>query len=107
MSRSYTSSPPPQAPPWRVAGRLTYISLYFISLETSYFVFFFKYYYSNEINKDEMCGACSTEGELRNSYETTLGKPEGKRSLGRYRRRREVNIKMGLEVVTGSSFVKL
>jgi len=27
MSRSYTSSPPPQAPPWRVAGLLCLLPL--------------------------------------------------------------------------------
>jgi hypothetical protein len=35
-------------------------------------------------------------GEKRNSYMLLVGKPEGKRSLGRPRCRRVVNIKMDL-----------
>jgi hypothetical protein len=31
--------------------------------------------------------ACSTHGEIRNAYRILVGKPEGKRSLGRPRRR--------------------
>jgi hypothetical protein len=31
--------------------------------------------------------ACSTNGEKRNAYRILMGKPEGKRSLGRPRRR--------------------
>jgi hypothetical protein len=41
-----------------------------------------------------MGGACSTNGEKRNAYR--LGKPEGKRSLGRPRRRWVENIRMDL-----------
>jgi hypothetical protein len=33
-------------------------------------------------------------GTKRNAYRTLVGKPEGKRSLGRPRRGREYNIKM-------------
>jgi hypothetical protein len=44
--------------------------------------------------EDETCVACSALGEMRNSYRTMVGKPEGKRQLGRYRRRREDNIIM-------------
>jgi hypothetical protein len=40
--------------------------------------------------------ACSTHGEKRNSCTVLVGKPEGKRSLGRHRRRLEDNIKMDL-----------
>jgi hypothetical protein len=36
--------------------------------------------------KDEMGGSCSTE-ELRNAYNILVRKPEGKRPLGRSRRR--------------------
>jgi hypothetical protein len=43
-----------------------------------------------------MGGACSTNGEKRNAYEILVGKPEGKRPLGRPRRRWEDNIKMDL-----------
>jgi hypothetical protein len=41
-------------------------------------------------------GACSTHGEERNAYRIFVGKPEGKRPLGRPRRRWEDNIKMEL-----------
>jgi hypothetical protein len=40
--------------------------------------------------------ACSTDGEERNAYMILVGKPEGKRPLGRPRRRREDNSKMDL-----------
>jgi hypothetical protein len=36
--------------------------------------------------------SCSTDGEKRNAYSILVGKPEGKRSLGRHRRRWEDNI---------------
>jgi len=46
-----------------------------------------------------MRGACSTyEGEEK-LYRVLLGKPEGKRPLGRPRRRWEGNVKMGLQEV--------
>jgi hypothetical protein len=38
--------------------------------------------------------ACSTNGEKRNAYRILVGNPEGKRPLGRPRRRRVDNIKM-------------
>jgi hypothetical protein len=38
---------------------------------------------------------CSTNGEKRNAYRILVGKPEGKRPLGRPRRRWLNNIKMG------------
>jgi hypothetical protein len=41
-------------------------------------------------------------GEKRNAYRILVGKPEGKRPLGKPRRRREDNIKMDLrEIVWG------
>jgi hypothetical protein len=40
--------------------------------------------------------ACSTNGEKRNAYRILVGKPEGKRPLGRPRRRWVENIKMDL-----------
>jgi hypothetical protein len=43
-----------------------------------------------------MCGACSTNGEKRNGYRLLVGKPEGKRPLGRPRRRCMDNIRMDL-----------
>jgi hypothetical protein len=38
-------------------------------------------------------------GERRGIYRVLVGKPEGKRPLGKPRRRREDNIKMDLQVV--------
>jgi hypothetical protein len=53
----------------------------------------------DKIEKNEMGGACSAyEGEER-LYRVLVGKPEGKRPLGRPRRRREDNIKMDLQEV--------
>jgi len=37
-------------------------------------------------------------GEMRNAYKILVGRPEGKRQLGKPRRRWEDNIKMGLTV---------
>jgi hypothetical protein len=41
-----------------------------------------------------MGGVCSTNGEKKNAYSILVGKPEGKRPLGRHRRRWEDNIRM-------------
>jgi hypothetical protein len=41
--------------------------------------------------------ACSTNGEEMNEYRILVGNPEGKRPLGRPRRRWEDNIRMGLK----------
>jgi hypothetical protein len=51
-------------------------------------------------------------GEIRNAYNIQLVKPEGKRSLGRYRCRWEDNIKIDLEkyyvrVRIGSIWLKI
>jgi hypothetical protein len=43
-----------------------------------------------------MVGACSTNGEKRNAYRLLVGKPEGKRPLGKTRRRWMDNIRMYL-----------
>jgi hypothetical protein len=43
-----------------------------------------------------MGGACSTNGEKRIAYRLLVGKPEGKRPLGRPRRRWVDNIRMDL-----------
>jgi hypothetical protein len=43
-----------------------------------------------------MNGACSTNGEKRNAYRLLVGKPEGKRQLGRPRRWLVDNIRMDL-----------
>jgi hypothetical protein len=51
--------------------------------------------------KNEIGGACSTYGKRRSAYRVLVGKPEGKRPLGRPMRRWEDNIKMDLEKVRG------
>jgi hypothetical protein len=43
--------------------------------------------------------ACSTNGEDGKAYRTLVGKPEGKRPLGRPRRKWEGNIKMDLREI--------
>jgi hypothetical protein len=45
------------------------------------------------MEKNEIGGACSTDWERRGLYRVLVGKPEGKRPLGRPRRRWDVNIK--------------
>jgi transposase len=45
-----------------------------------------------------MGGACSTNGE-KNAYRILVKNPEGKRPLGRPRRRWVYNIKMGLREI--------
>ena len=49
-----------------------------------------------------MGGACGRMGEGRDVHRVLVGKPEGKRLLGRSRRRWEDNIKMDLQEVGGS-----
>jgi hypothetical protein len=46
-----------------------------------------------------MGGACRAEGEERGVYRVLVGKPEGKRPLGRTRRRWEENIRMDVQEV--------
>jgi hypothetical protein len=41
-------------------------------------------------------GTCGTLGEERNVYRVLMGKPEGKRQLGRSRCRWEVGVRMDL-----------
>jgi hypothetical protein len=48
---------------------------------------------------DEIGRACSTNGEKRNAYSVLVGRPEGKRPLGRPRRRWVDNIKIDLREV--------
>jgi len=53
-------------------------------------------------------GHVARMGERRSVYSALLGKPEGKRPLGRPRRRWENNIKMDLqEVWTGSNWLRI
>jgi hypothetical protein len=46
-----------------------------------------------------MVGACSTNGEKRNACTILVGKPEGKRSLRRPRRRWVDNIKLDIREI--------
>jgi hypothetical protein len=48
-----------------------------------------KYYSGYQIKEDEMCEACNTYGENSDAYTVSVGKPEGKRPLGRPKRRWE------------------
>jgi hypothetical protein len=43
--------------------------------------------------------ACSTNGAKRNAYRILVGKPDGKRPLGKPRRRWEDNIRMDLREI--------
>jgi hypothetical protein len=65
-----------------------------------------------KIEKNEFGGTCSTTGKRRGVYRVLMGKPEGKRPLGRPRRRWENNIKMDLQEVgcgvwTGLSWLRI
>jgi hypothetical protein len=51
------------------------------------------------IEKNEMGGTCSADGEERGVYRVLVVKPEGKRPLGRPRRRWENNIRMDFQEV--------
>jgi hypothetical protein len=53
----------------------------------------------DKIEKDEIGRACSAYGERRGVYRVLVGKPEGKRPLGRPRHRWEDNIKLDLQEV--------
>jgi hypothetical protein len=46
-----------------------------------------------------MSGACSTYGESRGAYRTSVGRREGRRRLERPRREGEDNIEMDLLIV--------
>jgi hypothetical protein len=55
-----------------------------------------------------MGGTCSTYGEKRGAYRILMGRPKGRRPLGRPRRRWEDNIKMDLqEVVWVTNWIEL
>jgi hypothetical protein len=57
--------------------------------------------YPSQVKEDEMGRKCSTNGEKRNANMILVGNPEGKRSLGRTRRRWVNNIKMYLREIGG------
>jgi hypothetical protein len=52
-----------------------------------------------DVKEDEMGRACNMNGEKRNAYGILVGKPEGKRPLGRPRHRWVNNIKMNLKEI--------
>jgi hypothetical protein len=56
-----------------------------------------QYCSGDKIEKNKMDRACSAYGERKGVYRVLVGKPEGKRPLGRPSRRWEDNIKMGLQ----------
>ena len=58
-----------------------------------------QYCSGDKIENDEMGGTCSTYEERRGVYRVLVGKPEGKRPLGRPERKYEDNIKMDLREV--------
>ena len=58
-----------------------------------------QYCAGDKIEKNEMGGACRAYGEGRGVYRVLVGKPEGKRPLGRPSYRWEDNIKMDLQEV--------
>jgi hypothetical protein len=53
----------------------------------------------DQIKKTDMGGECSTHGESRGAYRVLVEKPEGRRPLGRPRRRWEDDIKTYLREV--------
>jgi hypothetical protein len=55
-----------------------------------------KILWGDKMEKNEMGGVCSADGEERGVYRVLVGKPEGKRPLGRPRHRWEDNIRMDL-----------
>jgi hypothetical protein len=52
-----------------------------------------------KIEKNEMGGACSGYGNERGVHRLLMGKPEGKRPMGRIRCRWKDNIKMDIQEV--------
>jgi hypothetical protein len=58
-----------------------------------------KYHSGDEVKKTEMGRTCGTFGERRGAYRVLAGIPEGRRPLGRPRRRWKNNIKMDLREV--------
>jgi hypothetical protein len=66
-----------------------------------------KYYSGDQIEKNEMGGACSTYGEKSGACRILVGRPERRRALGRPRRRWEYNIKMDLGMGAGTGLAWL
>jgi hypothetical protein len=62
-------------------------------------VLLIKYYSNDQIKMNEMAGHVARMGDRRGSYGVLMGRPEGKRPLGRPRQRWEDNIKTDLQEV--------
>jgi hypothetical protein len=58
-----------------------------------------KYYSGDQIENNDMGGACGTHGGRRGAYRALMGRPDGKKPLGRRARRCEDNIKIDVEEV--------
>jgi hypothetical protein len=52
-----------------------------------------------ELRRMRRAGHVARMGEIRNAYNILVGKPEGKRPLGRHRRSWEYNIRMDLREI--------
>jgi hypothetical protein len=63
---------------------------------TYYYYYYYYYYYSRRMG---WAGHVARTGEGRGVYRVLVGKPQGKRSLGRPSCKWEDNIKMGLQEV--------
>ena len=59
----------------------------------------------DKIEKNEMGGHVARMGERRCAYSVLVGKPEGKRPLGRPRRRWEDNIEVDLQEVGWGTWI--
>jgi hypothetical protein len=57
------------------------------------------YVFNNQVKEDKIGRACSTNAEKLNAYRISVGKLEGKRPLGRHRRKWEDNIKINLREI--------
>ena len=68
-----------------------------------------QYFSGDKIKKNEMGGTCSTYGGEERRILGFLGKPEGKRPLGRRRLRGENNINMDLQEIGcgGTDWIEL
>jgi hypothetical protein len=58
------------------------------------------------VEEDEMGGVCSKKLEKRNAYRLLIGKPEGKRLLGRLGRRWVDDIKMDLREIGQGAWLR-
>jgi hypothetical protein len=61
----------------------------------------------DQIEKNDIGVTCSMHGERRGVYRVVVGKPEGKRPLGRPRRRWEDNIKMDVQELEWGTWTAL